>query len=127
MQLRTRGLPDLRFELPSYFMAMSFRCHRKIVSGVTMLQHVDSSLRPSAFPLAAKRRRWSSFNRSRFFPRSSRRTRFSSLIYSMTTLCSRFIQPARAMRMICHGLKSMRSILRGMAGQREMSRTELHP
>ena len=39
--------------IPSYFMAMRFRCQRRIVSGVTILEHVEGSLRPSAFPSMA--------------------------------------------------------------------------
>jgi len=43
-----------------------------------------------------------------------------------TALNKLFIQPARAMRMICHGLRSMRNILPGIASQGEISQSKLH-
>lgn len=37
ISLRVFGQPDFRFALPSYFCAISFRCHANNVSGVTMV------------------------------------------------------------------------------------------
>lgn len=123
-----RGLPGPRLALPSYFIAMSFRCQRRTVSGVTMLQHVESSLRPSAFPSTASRRRWSSFKRGRFFPSDSRRTRFSSLRYSTTAAYSWFIHPAIAMSRIFHGFRCMVPIVaRGIRRVKEIRQRRQHP
>src|SRR5262252_8866209 len=54
--------------LPSYFLAINFRCHPSSVSGVTMVATWLSNLRPSLFALAASRRRWSSVKRIRRLP-----------------------------------------------------------
>lgn len=112
-RLGVRGVPvcPSSTRVPSYFMAMSFRCQRRTVSGVTILQHVESSLRPSAFPSTASRRRWSSLGRGRFFPSNSRRTLFSSMRYSMTAACSRFIHPAIPMSKICHGFRCVARVV----------------
>ena len=56
----TRGLPGPRLALPSYFLAIRLRYHRRMVSGVTIVQISFSTLRPKALPLAARRRRGSS-------------------------------------------------------------------
>ena len=50
------------------FLATSVRCHRKIVSGVTMVVSSINAFLPRDLPLTAKSRRWSSLNRIRFFP-----------------------------------------------------------
>jgi hypothetical protein len=46
--------------------------HARIVSGVTMVAIWRKTFRPSGFPLAASRRRWSSVKRRRLPPDSSR-------------------------------------------------------
>jgi hypothetical protein len=46
------------------------------------------TLRPSRFALAASRRRWLSITRSRRLPICSRRVRFSSMRYSITSAAS---------------------------------------
>ena len=52
-----RGRPGPRFALPSYFCAISFRCHASKVSGVTIVAISRNSFLPSPFALAASRRR----------------------------------------------------------------------
>ena len=46
-----RGPPDLRFLLPSYFFAISSRCRRNRVSGVTSVLISNSRFRPIALAL----------------------------------------------------------------------------
>src|SRR4051794_184528 len=53
-----RGRPGLRFSCPSYFWAISFRCHASRVSGVTKLATSARSLRPKPLARTANRRRW---------------------------------------------------------------------
>ena len=54
------GLPTGWFcALASYFPAMSFRCHRSNVSGVTMAGSSDDRRIPKALARAAMQRRWS--------------------------------------------------------------------
>src|SRR5437773_344055 len=48
-----------------HFRAIRRRCHRRIVSGVTMVATCRKTRRPSPRPLAARRRRWSSVSRRR--------------------------------------------------------------
>jgi hypothetical protein len=84
-----------RRPLQSQCRAMSSRCQRRIVSGVTMVASCSSIFRPRILPLTASRRRWSSLSRIRFFPSFSRRTRFSVRRYSTTSCCRQLIQPAR--------------------------------
>ena len=62
----------------SYFLAINFRCHAIKVSGVTIFAISANNFLPNFFALAASRQRWSSLNRIRLLPISSRRTRFSS-------------------------------------------------
>ena len=52
-------------------------CHRRIVSGVTMVATRLRTRRPSRWPFAARRRRWSSVNRMRRPSICSLRIRFS--------------------------------------------------
>jgi hypothetical protein len=47
------------------FLAISFRCQANSLSGVTMVATSARSFRPNPLDLAANRRTWSSFNRSR--------------------------------------------------------------
>lgn len=68
------GRPGVRLALPSYFMAISFRCQANSVSGVTIVATCPSSFRPNLLAFAASRRRWSSSNRMRRRPICSRRT-----------------------------------------------------
>ena len=70
--------PGPRLVVPSYFRAISFRCHTSRVSGVTIVAALCQSASAESFALAASRRRWSSVNRIRRLPCCSRRTRFSS-------------------------------------------------
>src|SRR5437667_2377561 len=72
------GRPGPRCAVPSYLLAISFRCQANKVSGVTMVATSAKSLRPNPLALAANRRRWSSLNRTRRPLSCSRRTRFSS-------------------------------------------------
>ena len=72
-----RGLPCARLLLPSYFSAMSLRCQASKVSGVAIAATSARTFRAKPLALAANRRRWSSFRRSRRLPSCSRRTRFS--------------------------------------------------
>lgn len=53
----TLGRPGFLAQLPSYLLAISFRCHRIIVSGVTMQLISVSTFRPSALPSTANPRR----------------------------------------------------------------------
>ena len=78
------GRPGVLYALPSYFLAINFRCHADNVSGVTIVATCARSFRLSFFALAARRQRWSLVNRMRRLPICSRRTRFSSMRYSMT-------------------------------------------
>lgn len=72
-----REPPVLRARLPSYFVAMPSRYHRRMVSGVASDAISASSLRPSGFPAPARSRRSASENRRRRGPRRARSTRFS--------------------------------------------------
>ena len=72
------ALPGARLALPSYFSAISLRCHLNKVSGVTIVPISLKTRRFSALARTARRRRWSSSNRSRRSPICARRTRFSS-------------------------------------------------
>ena len=85
---------------------MSCRCHRRMVSGVTMLARSFRTRRPSFLPFAANRRRWSSVSRSRFPPRCSLKTRFSSRRYSIAACWCWLTQPARMARKSCHGWRT---------------------
>src|SRR5215467_10942022 len=48
-----RGRPGVRNALPSYFLAINFRCHANSVSGVTMVATCAKTFRPSFLALAA--------------------------------------------------------------------------
>ena len=78
------GRPEVRYVLPSYFLAINFRCQANSVWGVTMVATCVKIFRLSFFALAANRQRWLSVNRIRRLPICSRRTRFSSIRYSIT-------------------------------------------
>jgi hypothetical protein len=67
-----------------HFRAIMWRCHRRIVSGVTMVATCRKIRRPSRRPFAARRRRSSSVSRRRRPVSCPLRTRFSSIRYSMT-------------------------------------------
>jgi hypothetical protein len=54
-----------RFGANVHFWTISRRCHRRIVSGVTMVATCLRTRRPSRWPFTARRRRWSSVNRRR--------------------------------------------------------------
>ena len=71
----TPGGPGLR-RSNVHFKAINRRCHRMIVSGVTMLATSCSTLRPSAFPLTASRARWASVRRSLRLPNCCLSVRF---------------------------------------------------
>ena len=55
------------------------------VSGAAIVATCPNVLRPSFFALTDSRRRWSSLNFRRGFPICSRRTRFSSTRYAITS------------------------------------------
>ena len=75
-----------------HFRAISCRCHRRIVSGVTMVATWRNLRRPSRCPRTASRRRSSSLSRRRR-PRSCpRRMRFSSIRYARVSCCCRSSQ-----------------------------------
>jgi hypothetical protein len=76
-----------------HFRPINSRCHRRIVSGVTIVATSARSRRPRRRPMTARRRRSSSFNRSRCPCSCALRTRFSSRRNSMTSRCSRSSQP----------------------------------
>src|SRR5262249_52235198 len=98
------GRPD-RGGVNVHLRAINCRCHRRIVSGVTMVATWRKSRRPSRRPLAARRRRSSSVNRRR--PVSCPlRTRFSAMRYSMTYCWWRLIHPARVTSSTCKGVGS---------------------
>src|SRR6516165_4333869 len=59
------GRPGCRLFEPSYFLATSWRNHRRMVSGVTMPAIDARRRRPTTLPFTARRRRWSSLRRSR--------------------------------------------------------------
>jgi hypothetical protein len=77
-----------------HFRAISCRCHRRIVSGVTMVATCRKTRRPSRRPVAARRRRWSSVSRRRRPFTCSWRIRFSSTRYSITCCWWRLTHPA---------------------------------
>ena len=52
---RVRGRPGIRCSVPSYFIAISFRCQANRVSGVTMVATSASTFRPNFLALAASR------------------------------------------------------------------------
>ena len=59
ISLMIPGRPG-RLEVNVHLLAMSCRCHRRIVSGVTIVATCRKTRRPSWRPFAARRRRWSS-------------------------------------------------------------------
>jgi len=69
-----------RFDVNVHFRAINCRCHRKIVSRVTIVATCLKTRRPSRRPFAARRRHWSSVNRRRRPFTCSLRTRFSHQI-----------------------------------------------
>ena len=71
--------------------------------GRDQFANVAKQLAPSGFPLAAKRRRWSSFSRKRPGPSSSLSTRICVRWNSIVCACSRLIHPASAARSSLHG------------------------
>ena len=73
--------------------AMSCRCHRSIVSGVTIVATSRKACRPSRYARAASRRRSSSVSRRRRPPSCRRRTRFSSIRYASASRSRRSSQP----------------------------------
>lgn len=76
------GLPRfLRFRDPSNFLATGLLCHLRMVSGLTMVTVSAISL-PRATAFSARRRRSQSLRRIRL-PTWLRRTRFSSIRYSI--------------------------------------------
>jgi hypothetical protein len=81
----TPGRPG-RVGVNVHFRAISGRCHRRIVSGVTMVATCRKTRRPRRWPFAARRRRWSSVSRRQRPVSCPLRTRFSSIRYSMTVL-----------------------------------------
>ena len=99
----TPGRPGLLFPPCVHFRAISFRCHARRVSGVTIVAISSRAVRPRTLPLAASRRRWASVRHKRRLPSCSLRTRFSSCRYSMTACWCWLIHPARAASRTCHG------------------------
>jgi hypothetical protein len=99
---KTPGRPGRDFAYV-HFRAMSCRCQRRIVSGVTIAATCARRRRASRKPIAAKRRRSSSVNRTRWLPRRAFRTRFSSRRHWMTSCCSCWSQPTRKVTSRCSG------------------------
>ena len=97
--------------LPSYFLAISCRCHRSSVSGVITVPISKSPLRATALALTASRRRCRSLNRRRLPPSCSRRARFSACRYSIKSCWCRFTQPAKINIKNCSGGEFIDSIL----------------
>ena len=95
VRTNTGSTPRPRFFVPSYLRAMRRRYQPRIVSGVTMLAYSLSSLRPRARPFTARRRRWSSFRRTRRLPSCSGSTRSSARRESIRDICFRFTHPAK--------------------------------
>jgi hypothetical protein len=95
-----RGRPG-RFGVNVHFRAISGRCHRRIVSGVTIVATCRKTRRPSRRPFVARRRRWSSVSRRRRPFSWSVRTRFSSTRYSMTCCCRQLTHPASVTSSTC--------------------------
>jgi hypothetical protein len=89
-----------------HFCAMSFRCHAKIASGVTIVATSPNSLRPRTLPRMASFRRCSSVSRSRLPLSCSASTWFSARRYSIASCWLRLIHPASVSSMNCHGFKS---------------------
>jgi hypothetical protein len=98
----TPGRPG-RVGVNVHFRAISCRCHRRIVSGVTMVATCRKTRRPRRWPFAARRRRWSSVSRRRRPFSCPLRTRFSSIRYSMTCCWWRLTHPARVTSSTCKG------------------------
>ena len=78
-----------RFFEPSYFSAMSFWYQRSKVSGWAMVAYLHSMFRPKDFAFTASRRRSASVKLKRVGPSFFRRTRFSSIKYSISVCCLR--------------------------------------
>ena len=70
------------------------RCHRRMVSGVTIVATWPNSRRPSRCPHLANRHRSSSVSRSRRPRSGARRIRFSSIKYSTASCRWPLHQPA---------------------------------
>jgi len=87
-----------------HFRATNFRCHRRIVSGVTSVANSRSRLRLSRSPHTARRRRRSSSSCSRRRPSCALSTRFSSRRKAITSRCSRSSHPTNAASSICNGI-----------------------
>ena len=115
-----------RFGVNVHFRAISCRCHRRIVSGVTIVATWRKTRRPSRRPFAARRRRWSSVSRRRRPLSCSFRTRFSSTRYSMTCCWWRLTHPARVTSSTCKGVEigRHRPILPGLTPYRVRGSTE---
>ncbi len=114
MSASVLGRPGFRFLLPSYFLAISSRCQRSRVSGVTRVLISNSSFRLIALALSASLRRCRSVNLSRFPPSCSRSARFSSWRYSITSCWCRLTQPAKISIRNCSG----RAFISPSSGQR---------
>ena len=96
------GRPGPRRPRPSYVLAISCRCQRRRVSGVTRVCRSRRTRRPRRVACAARRRRWASVTRRRPGPSCSRRTRCSSWRESMTSRGCWWIQPATATTRNCN-------------------------
>jgi hypothetical protein len=84
----TPGRPDRPFAY-AHLRAINCRCHRRIVSGVTIVATRRSPRRPNRCPRTASRRRSSSLSRRRRPCNCPRRMRFSSSRYAPAACCCR--------------------------------------
>jgi hypothetical protein len=82
ISLMIPGRPG-RFGSNVHFRAISWRCHRRIVSGVTIVATCRKTRRPSRRPFTTRRRRWSAVSRRRRPESCPLRTRFSSTRYDV--------------------------------------------
>ena len=78
-----------------HFLAISRRYQRRIVSGVTLVATCCRIRRPSRWPFAARRRRWSSVNWTRRPLSCSRRARIVPCRLRLTSAGANFGRQAR--------------------------------
>lgn len=108
--IQRSGRPGPLCLLPSYFMAISFRCQANSVSGMTMLVDSRSTRRQSFVALTVKHWRRSSLRCNRLFPSCSHSEPFFFGTYSTAYCCCWFIHPARK-------INRRRKISRDIQGQ----------
>ena len=104
------GCAAITFGTTIVFIAISLWCHRKIVSGVTIQQQVDSSLPPRDLPVAVRRRRRSAVV-------GSLRAVRARLGFFAEVLVDGLLLPVRPAgncdEKKCHGVRFMRRLYAG--------------